>query len=117
MTEWSPNFLVLRPSAAKVFAIEWQKRITALLEERKNQEVNSEVLQESFKTTVEESSSLPVRDHVYRLITLHCAVFLLAFYHLYGDTIDTKVKAYGWADTTYGRYFRLLRRHGIGFFP
>ena len=115
MTKWNPIFLTLPPSAAKVFAIAWEKKIVALLEERGLQTPNGEVLEEAFKVTVEKSSSLPVRDFEYRLLTLHCAISLLASYHFYGETIDSSLKPCGWSDEVYNRYFRLHRRHGIKF--
>ena len=113
--EWDQRFSVLRPSAAKVFAIAWQKRITALLQERGSDILSVELVQEAFKATLAESSSLPVRDKQYRLVTLHCAMDLLAVYHPYGSILDRTLKSRGWTDSTYGRYYSLLRRHGLEF--
>lgn len=114
--EWNQNFLVLCPSAATVFAIAWQKKTAGLLQERGVDPSNvSTVLEEAFKATVTESSSLPVRDKVYRNLILHLAVTLMAAYHPYGKGIDNRVRPMGWTDSVWNRYLLLLKRHGLEF--
>lgn len=113
MSDWSPDFLALRPSAAKVFAIAWHKKATALLEERKISAINSEILQEAFQKTFNESSSLPVRDQICRLLTLHCAVLLLANYHPHGKDVDKSVRPMRWSDSIWNRYLKMLHQHGL----
>jgi len=114
--EWNQNFLVLRPSAATVLAIAWQKKAAGLLQERGIDPSNvSTVLGEAFTATVKESSSLPVRDKVYRDLTLHLAVTLMAAYHPYGKDIDNRLRPMGWSDGVWDRYLRLLKQHGLEF--
>lgn len=113
MSKWDQRFLALRPSAAKVFAIAWQRKIDDLLRQQGSEALDGELLYKAFTVTVEESSSLPIRDKVYRLITLRCAISLLALYHPHGNTVDRTERARGWSDQIWGRYLSLLRRHGI----
>jgi hypothetical protein len=114
--EWNQNFLVLRPSAAKVLAVAWQKKAAGLLQERGIDPSNANtVLGEAFEATVAESSSLPVRDKVFRNLTLHLAITLMAAYHPYGKGIDNRMRPMGWTDTVWNRYLLLLKRHGLEF--
>lgn len=114
--EWNQNFLVLRPSAATVFVIAWQKKTAKLLQERGTDPADvGTVLGEAFEATLTESSSLPVRDKVYRNLTLHLAVTLMATYHPYGKGIDNRVRPMGWTDSVWNRYLLLLKRHGLEF--
>ena len=111
--EWNQRFLVLRPSAAKVFAITWQKNVAELLKVRGFDPADATpVLREAFEVTVARSSSLPVRDDAYRMITLHCAVMLLANYHPHGRHIDKDLRPFG-GDRVLSRYLKVLRRHGL----
>ena len=113
---WNQNFLALRPSAAKVLAIAWQKKTGEILHERGiDPAAAGTVLEEAFRATVAESSSLPVRDKVYRRLTLHLAVTLMAAYHPYGESIDDRVRPMNWTDSVWNRYLLLLKRHGLEF--
>lgn len=115
MPEWDQCFLVLQPSAAKVFAVAWLKKVEELLKERGSEIPDAELLREAFKVTYEKSSSLPVKDQRYRLVTLYCVLDLFGVYHPYGSMVDRTVKARGWSDSTWDIYLRLLRRHGLEF--
>jgi hypothetical protein len=112
--QWSPSFLTLRPSAAKVFAIAWQMKISIMLQERGlDTKQASSVREEAFEAAIADSSSLPVRDQVSRITALHCARLLMAYHHPYGQGINTTVVSFHWSNNDYVRYLSVLRRHGL----